>query len=397
MKLTKSVIDKAVYKGGYDIRWDSSLPGFGLRTYPSGRKAFVLSYRLKGRKHLMTVGAYGALTLDQARDLARRKVGQIVEGSDPLEERRKAASGKLVSDLCRDYMERYALKFKKSWKEDARLIARYILPTWKNHQVAELKRSDVAFLHHKIGKTSHYEANRMLSLASKMFELARTEYGFLDDNSANPARGIKRHPEVKRDRWVTQDEFPALIGAINTEANLYIRSALWLYLLTGVRKSELLRAKWSDLDFQRKALKLPDTKSGRPHYVPLSPPALAIFQKLPHQAENPFIFVGHKKGSHLVGIFKNWDRVRKKARLEDVRLHDLRRTVGSWLAQSGHSIHQIGKVLNQSNLSTTANVYAHLAENQTRDALDMHGRAIETVLKKARSRRKVQLQLRVST
>lgn len=375
MNLTKAKIDSATYEGGFDIRWDGLLPGFGVRVYPTGQKAFVLSYRVKGRKHLMALGRYGVLTLDQARNLARRRLAEIIEGADPLEERRKAASGTLVADLCKDYMERYALRFKKSWKEDARLINRYVLPAWKTFQVRQIRRSDVAALHHQIGKTSHYEANRTLSLLSKMFELARNEYGFLDETTANPAQGIKRHPEKKRDRWVTRDELPRLIDCIRDEPNVYVRSALMLYLLTGVRKSELLNTEWKDVDLERAILRLPDTKAGRPHRVPLSPPAVTILAALPKQFENPFVFPGHIKGRPLVGIFKNWDKIRTAAGLKDVRLHDLRRTVGSWLAQSGHNLQLIGKVLNHSNLATTE-VYAHLADSQVRDALDSHGNQV---------------------
>jgi len=142
-------------------------------------------------------------------------------------------------------------------------------------------------------------------------------------------KGVKQFKEKKRDRWVKPDELPRLAQAINEEGNFYGSKALWLYLLLGVRRDELLKAKWEDIDWDRNELKLPETKAGQVHYVPLSAAALAIIQELPKQEGNPYILPGEKPGHHLVNIEKIWQRVRKKANVEDVRIHDLRRTLGS--------------------------------------------------------------------
>jgi integrase len=145
-----------------------------------------------------------------------------------------------------------------------------------------------------------------------------------------------------------------------------------LYLLTGARRSELLGAKWEHVDTDRKVLRLPHTKAGRSHEIPLNAPALAILQDMPRAKGNPHILPGKKKGKPLVGITKVWYRVRTAAGVEDVRLHDLRRTVGSWLATAGNSLPLIGKILNHSSVATTA-VYARLAEDQPREALEALG------------------------
>ncbi len=142
-----------------------------------------------------------------------------------------------------------------------------------------------------------------------------------------------------------------------------------------MRKSELLTAKWTDIDFERKELRLNDTKAGRVHYVPLNEAAIDLLSRVPRLEENPYIIPGSIKGKHMVNISKPWLRIRKAANLEDVRLHDLRRTVGSWLAQSGNSLHLIGKVLNHSNQSTTA-VYARFAQDDVRNALEGHGKML---------------------
>lgn len=210
-----------------------------------------------------------------------------------------------------------------------------------------------------------------------MFELAR-RWAFLPETAANPARGIDKFKEHKRDRWVTPEELPKLAAAIAREPNLYIRAALWLYLLTGVRKTELLKARWDDVDFVRCALRLPETKAGRIHYVPLSAPAVAILQALPRQEANPYVLPGQRAGQHVVNVDDSWQRARKEAGVEDVRLHDLRRTVGSWLALAGNSLPLIGRVLNHTDPKTTA-IYARLGDDPARQALADHAERITAI------------------
>ena len=380
MRLTKRAIDDATYTGTNNARcvlWDDEVPGFGCRIFPSERKGFVLSYRAAGRSRLLSIGSYGALTLAQARTLARSQLAKVeTEGADPVATRKQERQGETMRELCAAYLERYAKVHKKSWSEDERRINNRILPVWASLKAKAIKRADVAALHSKIGTTEGhpYEANRVRELVAKMFELAH-RWGFVPEDHRNPAQGIDDYKEQKRDRWVSADELPRLAQAINEEPNASARAALWLYLLTGARKTELLTAQWADVDWTRAELRLPDTKAGRVHYIPLSPPAVALLRDLPQAEGNPYILPGKLPGAHLVNISKPWGRVRTAAGVEDVRLHDLRRTVGSWLAQSGNSLHLIGRVLNHSNQSTTA-VYARFGEDSVRAALDQHGARI---------------------
>lgn len=377
MKLTKTAIDRLLYEGTankQDIRWDDTLPGFGVRPYPSGRKAFVLTYRINGRKHIMNLGHYGVLTLQEARAKARKTLAQVLDGHDPLEARQKLAKGETVKALCEAYLERHAKLHKKSWKDDQRRLNKYILPAWRNLKATSITRADAAAMHTKIGQAHRYEANRVLELVSKVFELAR-HWGFVPDDHPNPARDIDHFREEKRDRWITPEELPRLARAIDQEQNCYARAALWLYLLTGARRSELLTAKWSDINWSQKELRIPETKAGRAHYLPLSEPALALLRDLPRLEGNPYVLPGLKEHSHLVNISKPWRRIRTSAGVPDVRLHDLRRTVGSWLAQAGNSLHLIGRVLNHSNQSTTA-IYARFGQDHVREVLEAHAKRL---------------------
>ena len=445
VKLTKRTVEGLAYSGennGACYVWDSQLKGFGVRVFPSNRKSFLVTYRRGARKRFLTLGTFGKdMTADQARKAAKSALGDAARGEDPAEVKAAARRGETIAELCAAYMDRHA-STKKSGGDDQRRIDRYILPAWRNLKAADIKRADVAALHSKIGKAGKpYEANRTLALLSKMFELAR-RWGYVPEDQTNPARGIDRFKEQKRDRWLTPEELPHLAAAINDEPNDSARAGLWLYLLTGARKSELLKARWDDIDEARATLRLADTKAGRTHYIPLSAPALALLREIPRQPGNPYILPGRgprgataaekaKAPAHLVNIARPWNRVRTAATLarwrevpevaalidrlteagaaakskhtpkdwtpapsladiraaaaadgltlppaiDDVRLHDLRRTVGSWLAQAGNSLHLIGRVLNHTNASTTA-VYARFGEDSVRAALEQHGARI---------------------
>jgi len=303
--------------------------------------------------------------------LARKHLTAVDGGTDPLGERQKAAQGETVAELCAAYIKRHAKPHKRSWLEDQKRIDRVLLPAWGNRKAVSVTNTDAAALHRKVGKTAPYEANRVLSQISIMFEMAQ-RWGFVPKDHSNPARDIQRFKEQKRDRWVSAEELPRLAQAIDAESNVYVRMALWLYLLTGVRKTELLTAQWTDVDWARQELRLGETKAGRVHYVPLSAPAITILRELPRLDGNPYILPGHIRGRPLVNINKPWARIRTAAGVEDVRLHDLRRTVGSWMAQSGNSLHLIGRVLNHSNQSTTA-IYARFGQDHVKQALEEHG------------------------
>jgi integrase len=373
--LTKRAIDGFTYARTAperDVRWDDALRGFGVRVYPNGAKSFVLSYRHQGRKRLFTLGRCNVLTLERARELARSHLVDLqADDVDPHAARERARLGETIAELCAAYLERHAKVRKRSWRDDEQRIRKYLNPEWGPLKSAALKRMDVAALHRRVGAAHPYAANRIVELVSKMFELARI-WGIVDENHVNPARGIAPFPEVKRERWVTAEEMPRLAKAMAAETNLYARAAIWMYLLTGVRKSELLKARWTDVDWARSEWRIPETKNGRPHYVPLSAPAVRLLSKLPREDGNPHIFAGAMKGKPLINISKPWLRIRAAAGIPDVRLHDLRRTVGSWLAQDNHSLHLVGRVLNHQTPSTTQ-IYARFAQDNVRKALRRHG------------------------
>jgi integrase len=453
VKLTAQRVTAAKYAGrrlgdswSRCVLWDTELKGFGLRVLPSGEKSFVLAYRHAGRKRLMVIGRADALSVDQARQNARAYLTNLASPEhkvDPLDARQKERQGETVRDLCAKYIKDYAPR-KRTGDSDVRLLARFVDPTLtpddpigddddasrrvrhtvalKNRKVVAVTRQDLARVHGLLDDTPT-QANRLLALFSKLFELA-IRWGFVPEDHPNPARRIDRNKEVKRDRWIRPEELVLVAAGIDALDNVYARAALWLYLLTGARKSEWLTAKWADLDRERRELRIALDKAGRTRYLSLPPEAMAIVDALPRQKGNPYILCGAVKGAHLVNVTKPFYHVldhaealalidaleagahataeeaqgwrqrprrhlatlRQRAkdvglpdglgRLRgDLRLHDARRTVGSWLAQSGSSLHLVGRVLGHTVPATTA-IYSRFAEDHVKAALDAHAKRL---------------------
>ncbi len=382
MSLTKRSIDALRYdnKGKpVQIIWDGSLKGFGARVYPSGAKAFLIDYRTEhGTKKRLTIGRYPAVTVEQARKKTMSLLAAVNNGEDPAEDRRQKRNALLVRELADTYIDRHAKRRKRTWAEDERRLKKYVRPAFGSKSIVEVTRADVSRLHDKIGHTAKVEANRVLALVSVMFTLAE-EWGFLPGGHVNPAKRVKPFAEHSRDRWVTHAEFPRLWSAIQSEESPYARAFFVLALLLGCRRSELLQAKWKNVDLTRRELRLPNTKAGNTHTLPLSERAAGVLFGLPQMLGNPHVFPSSvQPKAPMRDVKRQWRRIRKEAGLEDVRLHDLRRTVGSWLATSGASLPLIGKVLNHADASTTA-IYARLAEDAARSALDQHAERIFSV------------------
>lgn len=365
VKLTKRLIDalKPPETGQIFLR-DIAMPGFGLRL-TRGSKVFILEKFILGRSRRMTIGPYGPITLEQARERAKTLIGTIATGRDPARELIDRKREMTFGDLEEMYRKRH-LPRKKSAYNDERMFKTY-LTGWKSRKLSSITRQDVTALHGEIGeKNGHYCANRVVALLRKMFNLAVHSWGVSTQD--NPATRIELFREETRDRFIHPDELPRLMESLKQEPNLYIRGALFTCLLTGQRKTEVLSMKWGDVQLDQGVWRIPETKPGRPHLVPIPGPVRELLYNLPHTDSNPFVFVG-RGHSHLTNISKAWGRIRTRANLQDARIHDLRRTLGSWLAGSGSSLPMIGRIMNHSQPSTTQ-IYARFDLAPIRQALE---------------------------
>lgn len=397
MGLTKREIDAAEYRGAgnsRDIRWDDDPVGMGLRIYPSGRKAFVVSYRnANGVKRMVTLGDFGVLTLDEARRQARRVLVGVDDKEDPVAEKRKqrmeAKTGS-VEAMFRAYLEaRTKDPHRPMRRPDAVLWygEKFVFSRFGTRPWRDVRRSEVREWHAGIERP--YNANRALQAlrAAYYWRLWQEDDSAgnrrRESDTRNPCAGIDLRPETRRQVRLELAELPKLEASIDAETDdPFLRAFFRFVLATGCRRNEALTLRWADVALPDD--KAPgeanatfrDVKAGGDHAISLSAYAVSQLRDLPRFAGNPYVFVGRVPGGHLQSPSKAWQRIRKAAGIERVRIHDLRRTFGSWLGDAGFTSKQIGTALGHKS-DITSRVYMALGDQSKRAAVD----AVERLMK----------------
>lgn len=402
-KITKRVVD-AVQPGDRDqFVWDSETKGFGLKVTPKRRRVYVLQTSLNGRLRRFTIGPHGSpWTPDGARKEALRLLVMIAQGKDPTDERPSAIRDVTVGQLSDLYLREGCEKKKPSTVAvETGLIERHIKPCLGKRPVRAVTRADVERFMSDIaaGKTAadvktgprgraivtggKGTANRTTDLLSSIMGFAVRR----DIRPDNPVRGVKRYASKPRDRFLSSSEI-AKLGEVLTRAetsvdpttseNPYAIAALRLLMLTGCRKTEVLSLRWEWVDFDRAVLRLLDSKTGA-RVVHLGTPALELLQGLPRVDGNPHVFPSSRSGGHLVGLHRIWDRIRRHAGLEGVRVHDLRHSFASVAVSGGDSLYLVGKVLGHAKSRSTER-YAHLADDPVKAVAERTSREIAAAL-----------------
>jgi len=371
-KLTKRTIDATEPQAAEFFIWDESIPGFGVRIMPSGRKSFVVQYRAGRRPRRMSLGPSTVLTCDQARTRAITIIAAVRNGEDPSADRAAKRNAATVTELAERFdKEHISVRLKASTAKEYRgNLRRFILPALGRLAVPEITRADVAKFHHDL-RHIPYQANRCLELVSKMFVLAEM-WGLRPDGS-NPRKHIRKYPEEKRERFLSAAELRR-IGEVLREMEsegVELSSAILaarLLILSGCRLGEIMTLKWDYIDFHERALRLPDSKTGK-KVVHLGIPAVEYLHHAQRIEGNPWVITGTLTGKPLSDLQPFWQRVRARAGVKDVRIHDLRHTFASTAVASGQGLPMIGKLLGHTQVQTTAR-YAHLAADPVRSAAD---------------------------
>jgi integrase len=383
---------------GTRIKYDSAVKGFGLRVTPAGARAFVLNYRAAGRERRITIGSYPDWQAHKARDQAAALKRRIDVGEDPMGERHAERAAPTMDDLTDRFEAEHLPRKRPATARDYRALLRDIIrPALGKIRVAELRHADVERMHAAWVKRAPYRANRAVAVLSKMLNTAiRWEM-----RADNPARGIERAPEEKRERYLTLAEIAGLSEILADHPEQVSANVIRLLLLTGARKGETLAARWVDFDFAAGVWTKPaaTTKTAKLHRVPLSAPALALLAEMRAEADKedarhakhglaPVPHLFPSLGGEPLGDVKHfWASVCRKAGISGFRIHDLRHTYASILASSGLSLPVIGALLGHTQAATTGR-YAHLLDDPLRAATERAG-AIISAAGDARSEAKV--------
>ena len=367
------------------VFWDSELLGFGVRVYPTGRKVYVVQTRAGGKDgKRVTVGRHGVITAEEARRRAALIVARIKAGEEPVPEPMavKLANGPTVADLVTVYLDQVvAVRLKPASAKAYRgVIGKHILPALGRKPALSVDHAAVSALHHGLRDTPA-AANRVVEMLFRLYRAA--EERELIPEGSNPCRQIAMNRQRRHERFLTDEEFRRL-GRVLDEAErsggvrAHAAMAIRLLLLTGCRKNEILNLRWDEVDIEAGEMRLPDTKTG-PRTVQLSPAAAAVLARIPRVDGNPHIIPGTRRDNSMGNLQRHWVRIRKRAGLEDMRLHDCRHSFASRALALGESLPMIGHLLGHSQVATTAR-YAHLARDSVREAAQRVSDRIEASL-----------------
>ena len=365
-RLTKSFIDNCTPQAKEQIIWDDQIPGFGLRVMPSGRKSFLLKYRVGGGRSAVirkpSIGVYGSITPDEARSMAKTWMAKVVNGEDPSAAREASRADPTVSNLLDRFLAEYSLprNAPSTYAKNRRLADTKIKPALGLMKLNSVTPAVISSFHHKLSKTP-IEANRCLALLSTAFKLANL-WGLRSGD--NPVKGVAKFKEHARDRVLTKDELQRLGRALNDleaqGANPYGLAAIRLAALTGWRIGEILSLQWETVDLEQLTVFI-SGKTGE-RMAPLSSAAASILSSLPRLGAHVFPGREQDKALTYAVVRRLWVQACRAADISGVRIHDLRHGAATLGAQLGASAHILRDLLGHRTLAMSSRYVARLVD-----------------------------------
>jgi integrase len=384
---------------------DSQVKGLTIRVTASGSKSYCIFKKIKGKTEFFQIGKHPIITVENARNLAKAKLGQIALGSNPNDEIRKQRNEMILGQLFDEYMERHSKINKKSWIYDEREIKKFF-SDWFNRKLSDITKQEIQKRLEKITKNNgRYASNHALERIRALYNKAE-EWGW---DGRNPAKGIKKNKKKTRDRFAQMNELPHLLKAISDEHSKMARDYFLMLILTGSRKTNMAKMRWEQIIWEQKVWRIPETKNGDPQYVALTDRAIEILEQRKAVSASVWVFPQDEDQTKYNSDCSKraWNRTRARATLYfwnsnysdnlfikewlnkfeqgvcpnsiikqltniallhkielppslmDIRLHDLRRTFGSYQAIAGSSLSVIGESLGHKSLQATQ-IYARL-------------------------------------
>ena len=340
--------------------FDRTLPGFGLRIHPSGRKVWIVQTRIEGRSRRIVIARHGEMELAEARRRARDMLARIRAGGNPADDIRREKETPTLREFADEYLRRCEPHWKPSGRRTMRIYLKArILPAFGRMPLDRIGPEDVAVWFDAASRDKPGAANRAFEILRAI--MFRAEEWGLRERGSNPCLGIAKNPRNNVARFLDADELARLGRALDAREARWPEAvaAIRLLALTGCRRSEVLNLRWRDIGAD--AINLLDAKTG-PRAVPLGEAARAHIAALPGARDpDAYLFPRHAQGRGIWILTNCWRTVCADAGLGRLRLHDLRHTAASHAVMSGEDLPLVGKLLGHRRHSTTAG-YAHLAD-----------------------------------
>lgn len=380
INFTKATLANLVVKATqYEVR-DQATPGLFIRLSPGGSKTFIYYRKIAGKVIRIKIGRFGEITIEAARRQASILNGQLVAGIQPQQLLKEQKRELTFKELFEYYYAEYALLHTKRPEDNKAALELHLFPKIGSTKANHVTKEMMKYIHATLGQTSgKAQANRVLAIASAVFN-----YGLKEEiySANNPCIGVKRFKRKSRDRFLSKKELTLFFEALALENVLY-QDFFKLCLFTGARKFTVLSMRYDQLDFELKRWRLDEaqSKNGDVNIYALSDAALEILERRKQTNENngvqsPFVFPGISASGHLTNPRKIFLRVKERMGVSDFRIHDLRRTLGSYMAISNVSLSIIGKALNHKSQSSTA-IYARLSQDPVLEAVNNAAKVIQ--------------------
>lgn len=370
-KLTKTFLKglTAPDAGKRLVIYDTETPKLAMRMTPTGVQSFYVIKRSGGAMVWLKLGTFPDMTCEQARNKAGEVLGEFAKGDNPAAVKRTLKAELTFSQALAHYLpnkrKRDGSPLADKTKSDYVDLMRLYLGSIEGKKLSEIGRTEIKVLHTKATKTSPAQADRTLAVVSAVFGYMQ---GLELFSGVNPAMRIQKNPALSRDRFLQADELTPFFKALSESTNEVMRDFFLLALLTGARRANVSAMRWADIDLEAGVWHIAKTKNGTPQTVTLSPEAVAVLQACKHHG-GVFVFPGDGATGHIVEPKKAWATLLKTAGIENLRIHDLRRTLGSWQARTGASLPIIGKSLNHETHQATS-IYARLDLDPVRQSVN---------------------------
>ncbi len=356
---------------------DSRESGLGVMVQPTGNRVFFWFRKVRGRRTWKTIGGFPDLTVEQARVKAKKLNSQLADwksseysGPSPFEQKGEPTLAAAVEDYVAKRLRSHAKNPDRAETGVRWSVKKYLTPLL-TRRLGTIRKDDVRRLHAGIGeKHGRVTANRTATLL-------RTVFNWAVDNDLwhgeNPVRRMALFAESSRERFLQPAELARLFKALADEPNEDLRDFVVLSLFTGARRGDVLSMRWSDITFETTSWRIPDPKAKVPYIVPLMPEAVKILND--RQNDSIWVFPSRGKTGHLTGVKRSWKSLLDRAKIGELHIHDLRRTLGSWQAAAGVSLPIIGASLGHQSQAATS-IYARLNIDAVRQAVTTATRAM---------------------